>query len=145
MKRLRVFLVLMAAIFAVPAPASAQSVPNPVIRLTGTEPYSAGGKNWVRYKFEVHNRDQYPAAMFAAAPNLPPCGTNTNSSRSWVDLFAQDGRRLYGFCALNTPQNLDRIWFAVEEGQSPPSWIYIEIIDRQTGMKYRSNLAETAL
>lgn len=144
MKRLRVVLFLIAALFAA-APASAQSVPNPVLRLTGTENYSAGGKNWVRYKFEVHNRAEYPEAMFTPAPDLPPCGANTNSSRSWVDFFAQGGKRLYGFCALNTPQNLDKIWFAVEEGQVPPSWIYIDIIDRKTGLKYRSNLAETAL
>ena len=144
MKRLQAVLFLIAALFAA-VPASAQSVPNPILRLTGTEAYSAGGKNWVRYKFEVHNRAQYPAEMFAPAPGLPPCGTNTNSSRSWVDFFAQDGKRLYGFCALGTPQDLDKIWFAVEEGQVPPSWIYIEIMDRQTGKKYRSNLAETAL
>lgn len=145
MKRIWMLVAILAAMLTASLPAAAQTPPKPVLRLIGTEPYSAGGKNWVRYKFEIYNRDQYPAEMFAAAPHLPPCGANTSSSRSWLDFFAQDGKRLYGFCALGTPENLGKIWFAVEEGQTPPSWIYIEITDRQTGAKYRSNLAETAL
>ena len=32
------------------APAAAQTVPNPVLYLTGTEHYSAGGKQWVRWQ-----------------------------------------------------------------------------------------------
>ena len=119
--------------------------PNPILYLTGTEYYTANGKNWIRYRYDVLNRDQYPAEMFAAAPGLPPCGSNTNSSRSWVDFFDQRGRRLYGFCALGSPANLNGIWFSLEEGVIPPSYIYIEINDRQTNTKYRSNLADTTL
>lgn len=145
MKRLWMLAAIWMAMLAGPVPASAQTVPNPILHLIGTETYSAGGKNWVRYRFEVFNRLDYPAAMFNPAPNLPPCGANTNSSRSWVDFFAQGGKRIYGFCALATPQDLGKIWFAVEEGQTPPSWVYIEITDRQTGTKYKSNLAETSL
>ncbi len=33
----------------------------------------------------------------------------------------------------------------VEQGKLPPSWVYIEILDRQTGTRYKSNLAETSL
>jgi hypothetical protein len=117
--------------------------PNPILYLTGLEYYSAGGKNWVRHRYDVFNKDQYPAAMFAAAPALPPCGSNTNSSRSWVDFFDSRGKRLYGFCALGDPANLGKIWFATEEGTIPPSYVYIEIHDRQTNTKYKSNLADT--
>ena len=119
--------------------------PNPVLYLTGTEYYSANGKNWVRHRYDVFNKDQYPAAMFAAAPALPPCGSNTNSSRTWVDFFDSRGKRLYGFCALGNPQNLGSIWFASEEGTIPPSYVYIEINDRQTNTKYKSNLADTTM
>jgi hypothetical protein len=126
------------------APALAVS-PNPVLYLTGMEAYSAGGKNWIRYKYDVLNKDQYSADMFAVAPSLPPCGLNTNSSRSWVDFFDQQGHRLYGFCALGDPANLGKIWVSFEEGTVPPSWIYIEINDRQTNTKYRSNLADTVM
>jgi hypothetical protein len=84
--------------------------------------------------------------MFAAAPNLPPCGLNTNSSRTWVDFFnGRTNARLYGFCALGSPENLGRIWFATPEGEIPPSYIYIVIHDRQTNTRYRSNLADTVM
>ena len=119
--------------------------PNPVLYLTGSEYYSAGGRNWVRHRYDVFNKDQYPADMFAAAPALAPCGSNTNSSRTWVDFFDSRGKRLYGFCALGNPQNLGSIWFATEEGTIPPSYVYIEINDRQTNTKYKSNLADTTM
>ncbi len=129
------------AAMAVPAKAA----PDPILYLTSHEYYSAGGKNWVRYRYDVFNKASYPAEMFAAAPGLPPCGINTNSSRTWVDFFDSTGKRLYGFCALGTTDNLGKIWFAMEEGVVPPSWIYIEMNDRLTNTKYKSNLADTML
>ena len=132
--------------FSFATPNHAQSAPpNPVLYLTGLEYYTAGGKSWVRHRYDVLNKDQYPAAMFAAAPGLPPCGSNTNSSRSWVDFFDSRGKRLYGFCALGKLADLGSIWFATEVGTVPPSYVYIEINDRQTGTKYRSNLADTTM
>jgi len=125
--------------------ATVPPLPNPVLYLTGTEPYSTGGKDWIRYKYDVLNKDAYPPELFAAAPALPPCGLNTKSSRTWVDIFDQRGKRLYGFCALGKPDDLGGIWFALEEGEIPPSYIYIEINDRQTNTKYKSNLADTTL
>jgi len=119
--------------------------PNPVLYLTGTDFFTANGKNWIRYEYDVANKDDYPAEMFAAAPGLPPCGKNTNSSRTWVDFFDSRGKRLYGFCALGKPADLNRIWFAVEDGEVPPSYVYIELNDRQTNTKYKSNLADTSM
>lgn len=141
----RVLRAVVWALLALTASPSLAASPNPVLYLTGTEHYSAGGKNWVRYRYDVLNKDQYPAAMFASAPELPPCGLNTKSSRSWIDFYDSRGKRLYGFCALGSPADLGKIWFAVEDGTSPPSYVYVEITDRQTNTKYRSNLAETAL
>ena len=123
-----------------------QSIPNPVLYLTSAAPYEVRGQNFIRYSYDVANKDSYPAAMFAAAPNLPPCGNNTNSSRTWVDFYnGRTNQRLYGFCALGNPSNLGSIWFALPEGQVPPSYVYIELNDRQTGTKYRSNLADTVM
>ena len=139
-------LTILAAVAGIGGSSAALAAPpNPVLYLTGLEYYSAGGKNWVRHRYDVFNKDQYPDAMFAPAPSLPPCGSNTNSSRSWVDFFDSRGKRLYGFCALGTSANLGKIWFATEEGTVPPSYVYIEITDRQTNTKYRSNLADTVL
>ncbi|HEV2748215.1 MAG TPA: hypothetical protein VGW34_13060 [Allosphingosinicella sp.] len=121
------------------------ATPQPVLYLRGLEPYTVAGRNFIRYRYDVLNKDAYPAELFAAAPNLPPCGNNTNSARTWVDFFDQTGRRLYGFCALGRPEDLGLIWFAMEEGVVPPSWIYIEMTDRQTNTKYKSNVTETTL
>ena len=126
--------------------ASARRVlPNPVLYLSSLEYFTAGGKNMVRYKFNVMNSDEYPNNMFAAAPDLPPCGQNKSSSRTWVDIYDQSGKRLYGFCGFTKPDNLNSIWFALEETVIPPSWVYIELNDRATNTKYKSNLADTTL
>lgn len=117
--------------------------PNPVLFLTGIEFYSTGGKDFTRYRYSVENAASYPDEMFAAAPGLPPCGTNTNASRTWVDVFDQTGKRLYGFCALGKASDLGKLWFALETDVVPPSWVYIELTDRQTNTKYKSNLADT--
>jgi len=123
---------------------SAPPIPNPVIYLMGTEAYQQGGKTFIRYKYDVFNKEDFPAAMFAAAPNLPPCGANTKSSRTWVDIFDSRGKRLYGFCALSKPADLSLIWFALPDGEVPPSYVYIEMNDRQTNTRYKSNLADTS-
>lgn len=130
---------------AAATPASNQPPPNPILYLISTEPFSAGGKNWVRSRYDVANKSSYPVEMFAAAPGLPPCGNNTNASRTWVDFFDSTGKRLYGFCALSKPEDLGKIWVAFEDGVIPPSYVYIELNDRQTNTKYKSNLADTTL
>lgn len=142
---LRTALAIAAASMVASSPAAAQSAPNPILYLTGTEAYSTPGGDFIRYRYDVLNKTSYPAAMFAPAPGLPPCGSNTNSSRSWVDFFDSRGKRLYGFCALGSPNDLGVIWFAIAEGDIPPSYVYIEINDRQTNVKYKSNLADTVL
>lgn len=148
MKSRSIIAVLSAALFLVlltPGIASTAPtpLPNPVLYLMGTEAYHANGKDFIRYKYDVLNRDSYPADLFASAPALPPCGANTKSSRTWVDIFDSRGKRLYGFCALGKPADLGSIWFGLEVGVVPPSYIYIELNDRQTNTKYKSNLADT--
>ncbi len=125
--------------------ASAPPLPNPVLNFLGQEPYENGGKKLTRYRFDVDNKSAYPAELFAAAPELPPCGTNTKAARTWVDIYDQYGKRLAGFCALGKPADLEGIWFSLELETIPPSWVYIEFTDRKTNTKYKSNLAETTL
>lgn len=120
-------------------------LPNPVLVFTGQEFYTANGKQMTRYRFEVDNWMDYPNELFAAAPELPPCGNNTKASRTWVDLYDQSGKRLYGFCALGNHDGLTQLWFTMEAGVVPPSWIYIEMTDRKTNTKYKSNLADTVM
>jgi hypothetical protein len=119
------------------------ALPNPVLVYVRREIYEANGKQWTRYVYSVFNLSEYPNELFAASPDLPPCGSNTKASRTWVDIFDQSGKRLYGFCALTNHDGLGRLWFSLERDAIPPSWIYIEMNDRKTSTKYKSNLAET--
>ena len=128
---------------AVGASAPQPAIPNPVLVLMDVEPFTSNNTDMIRYKFGVDNFSAFPDAMFAAAPALPPCGKNAKSSRTWVDIFSQNGKRLYGFCALGAAKDLNSIWFALPADEVPPSWVYIELNDRQTSTKYKSNLAET--
>jgi hypothetical protein len=130
------------SLFNLPQP-QRPPLPNPVLYLMDQEHFTQGGKQWTRYLYGVLNYEVYPNEMFAAAPDLPPCGNNTKSARTWVDIFDQSGKRLYGFCALSKAADLNKIWFALEEDVIPPSWIYIELNDRKTNTKYKSNLADT--
>ena len=120
-------------------------LPNPVLVFLGQEHLQISGKNMTRYTYDIANKEMYPPELFSAAPELPPCGTNKNASRTWVDLYDQHGKRLYGFCALGKPADLTHLWFALPEDEVPPSWIYVEFTDRKTNTKYKSNLAETTL
>jgi hypothetical protein len=119
--------------------------PNPVLVFMGQELFTTGNKQFIRYNYFVDNFASFPKELFAAAPRLPPCGTNTKASRTWVDFFDSTGKRLNGFCALAKPEDLNKIWFALEQGVIPPSYVYIELNDRQTDTKYKSNLADTTL
>ena len=115
----------------------------PVLFLTAVEVFDEGEKHLFRYRYDVSNKKRYPSVMFAEAPSLPPCGENTNSSRTWVTIYDQRGNRLNAFCAFGKPADLGGIWFALEQDVIPPSWIYIELHDRATNTKYKSNLAAT--
>jgi hypothetical protein len=134
-----------AVVLATQSSAAAPPLPNPILVFTGQEYTVVGGKEITRYTYDVFNKDAYPADFFAASPNLPPCGANTKAARTWVDIYDQNGKRLNGFCALEKPSDLGQIWFGLDRDAVPPSWIYIELTDRQTNTKYKSNLADTTL
>jgi hypothetical protein len=124
---------------------SAPILPNPIIYFLGPEYVTIGGKQMIRYHYDVFNKNVYPDNMFAASPDLPPCGNNTKAARTWVDIYDQRGKKLNGFCALGKSSDLGKIWFAMEESVIPPSYVYIELNDRKTNTKYKSNLADTTL
>jgi hypothetical protein len=140
MKRQRpLFAGMMLALLTLALPGIALAVPNPVVQYTGKQNYMAGGQPFTRYNLTVVNRAAYPNAMFAPSPQLPPCGLNKNSARTWVDVFNRLGpTRLYGFCALRSSADLAALWFAKPVGQPHPQWVFIVMTDRLTNMKYKS-------
>ncbi len=132
-------------VFAVQGSANAPVLPNPVLYFLGQEFLTINGKQVTRYNFDVLNKSDYPDDLFAPSPNLPPCGKNTKAARTWVDFYDQSGKRLNGFCALGKSADLNGIWFSLDTGVIPPSWVYIEMNDRKTNTKYKSNLSDTTL
>jgi len=136
-------LALLILVFATRGSAAAPVLPNPILYFLGAEYVEINGKQITRYRFDVLNKEEFPNDMFAASPALPPCGSNTKAARTWVDFYDQSGKRLNGFCALGKSADLNGIWFALDTDVIPPSYIYIELNDRKTSTKYKSNLSET--
>jgi hypothetical protein len=118
-------------------------LPDPQLAVTGLRYYESGGREWTRYLFSVENRAEYPDELFAPAPELPPCGLNTRAARTWVDFYDDKGRRLNGFCALENHDALGELWFALATEVAPPNSVYVELTDRASGNKLKSNLAPT--
>ncbi|HET9084453.1 MAG TPA: hypothetical protein VFN41_08625 [Candidatus Limnocylindrales bacterium] len=116
------------------------ALPIPVVERLGTEAYvDAFGDPYVRYDLSVTNWNDYPAELFAPAPHLEPCGTNTNASRTWVDIIdVEQYERVYGFCGLGQPEDLTGIWFGVPSGALPPAQISVVLTDRETSASAES-------
>lgn len=119
-------------------------LPAPQLVVTGKEDGTdVQGNLFTRYQLAVGNWSEFPDVLFAAAPDLPPCGLNTNSSRTWVGIYAGTGERLYGFCALSEASGLERLWFGVSGGTEPPDCVFIVLEDRRCNLSYKSNCAPT--
>ncbi|MDI6793521.1 MAG: choice-of-anchor D domain-containing protein, partial [bacterium] len=116
-------------------------LPDPELIVTGSEDYEANGYAWTRFLLAVANSSEFPDELFDSAPHLPPCGLNTNSSRTWVDIYDDNDNRLYGFCGFPSAENLNSMWFAIPRGGTPPNSVYIKMIDRECNITYTSNLA----
>jgi hypothetical protein len=114
---------------------------NPQLAMRSTELKKVGATYFGYFNLKVTNYSEFSADLFTPAPNLPPCGANANSARTWVNIYNGATRAyIYGFCALSKPSDLQSIWFGLAWGSPIPTSIYIELNDRLTGTIYRSNL-----
>ena len=113
-------------------------LPIPQLEITGQEVTDVRGTTWLRYNLRVANWQAYGDERFAPAPDLPPCGLNTNASRTWVDIFDSNNQRIYGFCALGKASDLENLWVATQP-TAPLQGIYIELVDRRANLSARSN------
>ncbi len=105
-------------------------LPQPALTLLNVA-VNENGSGLDYYYLGVANSIDYPDALFASSPDLPPCGLNTSASRTWVDIYnGVDNSYIYGFCALGAASDLNRIWFALPTGTTPPSSVYITLTDR---------------
>ena len=111
------------------------NLPQPQLGLLGVE--DRGSFRYVN--LTVSNRADLPAELFRISPDLPPCGLNQSASRTWVDIYV-DGQRVYGFCALGAPENLNGIWFATSTTGPALSRVYITLTDRRCNRVYQSTV-----
>src|SRR4051812_4648478 len=74
------------------SPAIPAALATPVLRFIGTEDYTTEAGAWTRYRLVVDNEYAFDKALFAPAPDLPPCGQNTRSARTWLDIYAGEKR-----------------------------------------------------
>lgn len=116
------------------------ALPAPRVVLTDRAAYSTPAGRWVAHHLDVTNWQSYHPSLFTQAPHLPACGRNTKASRTWVHIYNATTRaRIYGYCALNKPEGLRNMQFAVKSGEQAPSAIYVRMTDRQTGRTVTSN------
>jgi len=112
----------------------------PQLSFVGSESYTVNSRTFLRYRLNIDNWNDFPPELFDVAPDLPPCGLNKNAARTWVNIYYSiNNNYIYGFCALSSPQDLTSIWFALEQGSTPASGVYVELEDRRINKKYRSN------
>lgn len=113
---------------------------NPQLYFTGKESSTINGNVFTRINLSIKNWESFSNDLFKASPSLPPCGLNTNSSRTWLDIFDGAGKRLYGYCAFNTNENLRSFSFAISANQTLPLKVYITLNDRELNKTYTSNI-----
>jgi hypothetical protein len=119
------------------------NLPHPNLRIRDVEENNVNGTSSRKYRISVTNWDSYPAQLFNRAPDLPPCGLNRSSSRTWVSIYnAINQHRIYGFCSLTSPSDLNELWFYVGPDQAPPQAIYIVLEDRRQNLLYFSNTVQ---
>ena len=116
--------------------ASAARIPKPQLQYDSISTTTVPG--YLLFHLTIRNSSGFPDAMFTPAPHLPPCGLNTNSSRSWVFIYDKDGNHIYGFCALRSSAELSHIWFTAPPN-AVPSMVYVVIWDRATNERYTSD------
>jgi hypothetical protein len=105
---------------------------------TPTQFSDGSGGFFYHFELSVRNYTSYPDAMFAPSPGLPACGLNTSASRTWVDVFDQNGVYLNGFCSFSSASDLNQLWFPAIAGAGVTQ-VYIVLTDRLTNTTYTSN------
>ncbi len=94
------------------------------------------GSTKLRYWLSIDNAASFPADLFAAAPELPACGLNTNASRSWINIYdATGGAYLYGYCAMSSMPL--EVWLAADPGTV--AQVYLTLEDRECAISHVSN------
>ncbi|OFZ22399.1 MAG: hypothetical protein A2202_03575 [Bdellovibrionales bacterium RIFOXYA1_FULL_36_14] len=137
MLRTKLFKLLSIILFAI-LTSTAFAIPTPQIKMLNSSKEVLNGKAFTRHYIQVINWAEFSRDLFNAAPDLPPCGINKNSSRVWVDIYDADtNQRIYGYCGFQRPEDLKQFWFA--QSQKGCLNVKVEINDRKKQQKVFSN------
>jgi hypothetical protein len=111
------------------------ALPAPSLAIAGVSPEGD-------FRLAIQNAEAYPDFLFVASPDLPPCGSNTRASRTWVDITDAQGSRLYGYCAIASAAEL-RSTMLLPHADAPSAVqaIRVRIYDRHCGTSATSNPA----
>ena len=112
---------------------------NPLLAFTNKESSVVNGMQFNRVHLSIKNWDIFPDSLFVASPELPPCGLNNSASRTWLEIFDNQGNKLYGYCAISQNTNLQNFSFAVRADKPLPLGAYIVLWDRKSDKRYTSN------
>jgi hypothetical protein len=72
-------------------------LPAPALAFTGAVDQVGPAGTVTHLGLRILNGSVFPDALFRPAPDLPPCGSNTQSSRTWSETLDDAGTQLYGF------------------------------------------------
>ena len=122
------------------ATAIAQDLPKPQLRLVAVTDHVNNGHEVKIYEIEVVNRDEFDNDLFIDAPVLPPCGENANASRTWMNVYRENKRRVYGWCVIPSSAALASLKFMIPAADPQPKKISIDMVDRAEGKVARSNI-----
>ena len=137
MKRLLVVVLLAIAVSAIAQPCG-PPLPFPRVAFLN----KVNEPTFIRYWFTVTNRAVFNNVFFTPSPNLPPCGLNNNSARTWLTIYNGDTNAyIYGYCALPNNAAMAKLWFAVPKSQPQPKRFYIKLEDRLCHVTRQSNTA----
>ncbi|AQQ72204.1 nitrous oxide reductase family maturation protein NosD [Limihaloglobus sulfuriphilus] len=111
-------------------------LPAPILTPLYSEP--ATNPEYNRYYFRVENWYQYGDELFEVSPDLPPCGSNPDGSRTWVEFYDMQQQYVYGYCALS--QAADLLLLHVTLPADAPEDVMMRIWDRRCDSEAWSNL-----
>lgn len=120
------------------AVAVGQEMPKPELRLVGTEDHTTNGYRMRTYTIEITNSSEFSDKLFAASPDLPPCGLNVDSSRTWINIYG-DGKRIYGWCGIQSNGELSSLKFNILADVTQPTEFFVDFVDRRKGKIVESN------
>ena len=111
----------------------------PILRFLEMAPLPGSDGEYLFYSLQVENWSDYSDELFMERPDLPPCGLNDSASRTWLEIFDGLGVRRYGYCGIARSVELQGFGFSVLATQEQPIAAFIELWDRELGVRVRSN------